>query len=65
MADPAKASGTEAEIDAAFETAYRTLRHRIEALLALPHDLSTRDPAAFKAECARIGELAPESTRTA
>jgi arsenate reductase len=33
--DPAKASGSDAEIDAAFEQAYRILRRRIEAFLAL------------------------------
>ncbi|AUN93524.1 arsenate reductase ArsC [Pseudazoarcus pumilus] len=65
VADPARATGTEAEIEAAFETAYRTLRHRIEALLALPRDLAEKDLAKFKAECERIGTLVPESTRTA
>jgi arsenate reductase len=54
--DPAKATGSDAEIDAAFEHAYRILRARIEAFLALPADLAERDPAAFKAELARIGE---------
>ena len=34
--DPAHATGTEAEIEAAFTTAYRILRRRIEAFLALP-----------------------------
>lgn len=33
--DPAKATGSAAEIDAAFEQAYATLRRRIEAFLAL------------------------------
>lgn len=60
VADPAKATGSEVEIEAAFESAYRTLRHRIEAFLALPRDLSERDPAGFRAEVARIGELLPE-----
>lgn len=55
--DPAKATGTEARIDAAFETAYRVLRTRIEAFLALPADLAQRDPAAFQAEVDRIGKL--------
>lgn len=59
VADPAKATGTEAEIEHAFETAYRTLRHRIEALLALPRDLAEKDPAKFKAECERIGTVLP------
>jgi arsenate reductase len=53
--DPAKATGSDAEIDAAFAQAYRILRARIEALLALPADLAERDPAAFKAEVGRIG----------
>lgn len=34
--DPAKAAGTDAEIQAAFEMAYSTLRKRIEAFLKLP-----------------------------
>lgn len=55
--DPAKASGSEAEIDAAFEHAYRVLRARIEAFLALPADLAARDPAAFQAGVDRIGKL--------
>lgn len=33
--DPAKARGTEAEIEAAFETAYSILRKRIEAFFAI------------------------------
>ena len=33
--DPAHVTGTDAEIDAAFMTAYRILRHRIETFLAL------------------------------
>ncbi len=55
--DPAKATGTDAEIDAAFDTAYRILRTRIEAFLALPADLAQQDPAAFKAALERIGTL--------
>ncbi|AVR88816.1 arsenate reductase ArsC [Thauera aromatica] len=57
--DPAKATGTAAEIDAAFESAYRILRHRIEAFLALPADLAARDPERFRRELARIGTLMP------
>ena len=33
--DPAKSTGTDAEIDAAFEKAYSTLRRRIESFLSL------------------------------
>ena len=54
--DPAHATGTVAEIDAAFNTAYRTLRRRIEAFVALPlHDLQ-QDRARLKLELDRIGE---------
>ncbi len=54
--DPAHASGTDAEIDAAFAAAYGTLRRRIEALLALPLDALQADRAALKRELDRIGE---------
>mgnify|MGYP003403215240 CR=1 FL=1 len=53
--DPAHATGTDAEIDAEFFKAYRTLRNRIEALLALPLDELVRDRTALKAELDRIG----------
>ncbi len=54
--DPAKATGTEAEIDGAFETAYRILRHRIERLLEIPvADLLARDPDKLREELERIG----------
>jgi protein-tyrosine-phosphatase len=55
--DPAKATGSEAEIEAAFEQAYRILRRRIEALLALPLDEIERDPQRLKSELDRIGGL--------
>ena len=47
--DPAHATGTDAEIDAAFVKAYRTLRARIEAFLALPLGTLQRDLPALKA----------------
>jgi arsenate reductase len=53
--DPAHATGSDAEIDAAFMTAYRTLRRRIEAFLALPLSALESDPARLKAEMDRIG----------
>ena len=56
--DPAHATGTEEEIDAAFMLAYRILRKRIEAFLALPLDELGADPARLKAELDRIGALA-------
>ncbi len=46
--DPAKAAGTEEEINAAFTQAYRTLREGIETLLALPLDDLRQDPSALK-----------------
>jgi protein-tyrosine-phosphatase len=55
--DPAKATGTEAEIDAKFEQAYRTLRTRIEAFLKLPLDRLRQDREQFKVALDRIGTL--------
>jgi len=57
--DPAHASGTDAEIDAAFDRAYCILRTRIEAFLALPLADFQRDRARLKAELDRIGTLLP------
>ena len=57
--DPAHVTGTDAEIDAAFVTAYRILRNRIEHFLALPLDDLQHDPARLKAELDRIGVLLP------
>ena len=57
--DPAHATGTDAQIDAAFERAYRILRTRIEAFLALPLDQLKHDRARLKAELDRVaGEVA-------
>jgi arsenate reductase len=57
--DPAHATGTDAEIDAAFDTAYRALRTRIEAFLALPLNELEHDQARLKTELDRIGTLLP------
>ena len=57
--DPAHATGTEAQINAAFEKAYRTLRERIEAFITLPLTNLQRDRAHLKAELDRIGSLLP------
>lgn len=54
--DPAKATGTEAEIDAEFERVYRTLRARIEALFKLPLDRLCDDRAKLKAELDAIAK---------
>ena len=55
--DPSHVSGTDAEIEAAFEKAYAILRARIEAFLALPLDRLGADRVAFKAELDRIGRI--------
>ncbi|WP_024302667.1 arsenate reductase ArsC [Pseudogulbenkiania sp. MAI-1] len=55
--DPAHATGTDEEIDAAFMTAYRILRARIEAFLALPLDTLRHDKAALKAAMDKIATL--------
>ena len=55
--DPAHATGTDAEIDAAFTTVYRILRARIEAFLALPLAELQKDKARLRAELDRIGTL--------
>lgn len=52
--DPAHATGSDAEIDAAFMTAYRILRARIEAFFALPLAELQQNPAQLKAEMDRI-----------
>lgn len=55
--DPALATGTEAEIDAAFEHVYRILRRRIEALLALPLAQLMQDQPRLREHLERIGHL--------
>ncbi len=60
VADPASATGTAAEIDAAFLTAYRILRSRIEALLRLDLSALRQDPAQLKVALDHIGTLASE-----
>ncbi len=52
--DPAHATGTNDEIDAAFVKAYRILRARIEAFLALPLETLKHDKAALKAEMDKL-----------
>jgi len=59
--DPAHATGTDAEIDAAFQKAYGILRARIEALFALPLATLVQDKAKFKEELDRIGTLLPDN----
>jgi len=54
--DPAHATGSDAEIDAAFMTAYTILRKRIEAFLALPLAELSNYPDQMKAAMDRIAE---------
>ena len=54
--DPATATGTDAEIDAAFETAYLILRKRIEAFLALNLN-RFKTPEALAQQLEKIGLL--------
>jgi arsenate reductase len=55
--DPGHVAGTEDEIHAAFEQAYRILRARIEAFLALPLDALKDDRPRLKTELDRIGTV--------
>lgn len=55
--DPSHITGTEEEISTAFEQAYRVLRARIEAFLALPLASLADDKAAFKIELDKIGTV--------
>lgn len=55
--DPAHATGTDAEIDAAFMHAYRMLRARIAAFFALPLETLRHDKNALKAEMDKLGRL--------
>ena len=53
--DPAKATGSEQEIDAAFRGAYTILRKRIEAFFSLPAD-TLKDKIALTQALAEIGQ---------
>lgn len=55
--DPAEATGTEEEINAAFAQAYRTLREGIETFLSLPLDDLQQNPSAFRTKLDYIGIL--------
>ncbi len=59
VGDPAHVTGTDEEIDAAFERAYRILRARIEAFLALPLDKLGEDRSSLKAALDRVGTITP------
>ena len=55
LPDPADATGTEAEVDAAFEQTWHWLEMRTKALLAL--DFAQADSTALRRELARIGQM--------
>jgi arsenate reductase len=55
--DPAHATGTDEEIDAAFVKAYSILRARIEAFLALPLETLIQDKTALKTEMDNIATI--------
>ena len=57
--DPAHATGSDEEIDAAFMTAYRILRARIEAFLALPLAELEHVHGRLKVELDGIANLLP------
>ncbi|GAB2952613.1 low molecular weight phosphatase family protein [Hafnia psychrotolerans] len=54
--DPDKTTGSEQEIDAAFEKAWQILHHRIEAFLSLPPSVLSGPEKRLQAELNRIGE---------
>jgi arsenate reductase len=55
--DPAHATGSDKEIDAAFVKAYSILRARIEAFFALPLESLKQDKAALKVEMDKIATV--------
>ena len=55
LADPSEASGSTAEIAAAFDATVARIKTRIQAFLALPFD--QLDSVALRAELVRIGSL--------
>ncbi|QGZ37753.1 arsenate reductase [Pseudoduganella flava] len=57
--DPSHVTGTDDEIEAAFERTYAIIRARTEAFLALPLAELRHDQAKLKAELDRIGTLLP------
>ncbi|NOT69562.1 MAG: arsenate reductase ArsC [Methylophilaceae bacterium] len=57
VADPARVTGTDEEIEVAFMQAYRILRARIEAFFALPLHQLQHDKSALKVEMDKIASL--------
>jgi arsenate reductase len=57
--DPSHVTGTDEEIEAAFERTHDIILARTQAFLALPLEALKNDPARFKAELDRIGTMLP------
>ncbi|MGY6635918.1 MAG: arsenate reductase ArsC [Erythrobacter sp.] len=55
LADPADVTGSEADVDAAFEETWRLLDMRVRAFLAL--DFAAMEPAALQSALAQIGAM--------
>lgn len=55
LPDPAQATGTLAEIDAAFDSTFELMENRVRALLALP--VEDTSPADLARELERIGKM--------
>ncbi|WP_040263563.1 arsenate reductase ArsC [Pseudomonas massiliensis] len=55
LADPSQATGSQAQITAAFETTLARIRQRVGAFLALP--LDSMDAETLKTQLGRIGSL--------
>lgn len=60
--DPSHVVGTDAEIDAAFEAAYRLIRARIDAFLALPLNELANDRHRLKMALDKIGAVTDSGT---
>ncbi len=62
--DPAHVTGSEEVVEAAFQSAYRILRARIEAFLALPlHEAPARIGRACSRNSIASGQLMPERSQ--
>jgi len=55
LADPADVTGSEADVDAAFEETWRLMEMRVRAFLAL--DFAVMEPAALQSALAQIGAM--------
>ena len=55
LPDPADVTGTDDEVDAAFEETWRLLEMRVREFLALPFE--TMDRAALSGALAQIGQM--------